>query len=739
MPAVSETRIAVRFIDQATAELTKTKRKYDDFSESMEKSAQKSINLWHRAGILTAGLGGLMKTIADTDEETKKMTDTFTSGVIAAGSFMTAVGELRSNFQDLLPDVKNATKALKDFIKTSSRKELALVGLAGTAVAATGYAIYKGAEEKYNAVNNGQTIQILDEYGNEMNYTHNIKNTRVMPYEDADSYQILQKGLNGKAYDYNAKTATEKIKKSLSSVKMPKTYTINVPIGELVRDKALLHPEGEKWMGNVTADASKQCDSYLASLYEAVGAGFDRAIVNDTDFKAKGAYHEAGKGYLPEVGDMVDFFNHVGVYMGNGKIQSRQSQGGVRTISLAEAEKYFGQIQGYGSLREATGGKMATITLDEQGKKLRDMTTETAANYGRMQRILADLNSEITSMTGNASEYDKFMSGATAKLTSYQKDIALAQNSGLDISPLQAKMEEFYNAASKKAVEIKQDETLKRIQLEEQAITRLSDLSFVPAEQQRTQYAQKLEEHRQYLESIIAQTTENNTRRAELETQLAETMRQIHENAAYNMREGWKLGLQEIANQQVNFKDVTVSLFGSLQDGLVNLVSSTGSAKDKFKTFCQDITNTILKAMTQIIIKGLMTRAVLSIFGGGGQVFDMGGTSDRAIGPAIGVSGFAKGGNFAAGEIAMVGEQGPELVKFGSAGRVFNNQQTKSMMGNNIENVKVEVINHTGQDVKAETADVRFDGKNYIISTVIEAASNNTMGMRSMLKGIAST
>lgn len=128
MPAVSETRIAVRFIDQATAELTKTKRKYDDFSESMEKSAQKSINLWHRAGILTAGLGGLMKTIADTDEETKKMTDTFTSGVIAAGSFMTAIGELRSNFQDLLPDIKSATKAvnahgnIKDNFKPEERQ-----------------------------------------------------------------------------------------------------------------------------------------------------------------------------------------------------------------------------------------------------------------------------------------------------------------------------------------------------------------------------------------------------------------------------------------------------------------------------------------------------------------------------------------------------------------------------------------------------------------------------------------
>lgn len=752
MPAVAETRIAVKFIDQVTAGLKKTQQKYEELGESVEKTSERQMNLWHRAGLLTMGLGSLEKTIASTDEETKKMTDSFTTAVIAAGSFMTAIGELRTDFQDLLPDIKSATKAIKDFYKASSRKDLALLGLAGGAIAATGYGIYKGAEEKYNAVNNGQTISILDEYGNEMKYTHNIKNTRVMPNDDADSYQILQKGLDGKPYNYNAKTAMQKVKKALTSVKTPKTYTLSVPIGELVRDKALLHPEGEQWLGNVTADASKQCDSYLASLYEAVGAGFDRAIVNDTDFKAKGAYHVAGRGYAPEVGDMVDFLSHVGVYMGNGKIQSRQSQGGVRTITLAEAERYFGKIQGYGSLREATGGKMATITLDEQGKKLRDITTETAANYGRLQRIFADLNSEITNMNGNASEYDKFMDSVTAKLASYQKDIALAQNSGLDISPLQAKMEEFYNAARKKAVEIKQDEVLKRMQLEEQAVTRLNDLSFVSAEQQRTQYATMLEDRRQYLESIIAQTTENNTRRIELETQLAETMRQIHEVAAYDMRQGWILGLQEIANQQTNFKDVTTGIFDSLGNGLTTLIATTGSAKDKFKTFCQDVTNTILKAMTQIIVKGLIAKAVMSIFGLGGGGLSFGNISSFGVfsgnsfsggslftGGGIGVTAFANGGRFSAGQTALVGENGPELVKFGNSGRVFNNRQTNSMMSGGIENVKVEVVNHTGQDVKAETADVRFDGRTFVISTVIEAASNNTMGMRSMLKGIAAT
>lgn len=747
MPAVSETRIAVRFIDKATAELTKAKNKYEDFSDSVEKSAQKSINLWHRAGILTAGLGSLMKTIANTDEETKKMTDTFTTGVIAAGSFMTAIGELRSNFQDLLPDITSTTKALKEFIKTSSKKELALLGLAGASVATAGYAIYAGAKEKYDAYQNGQALEVLDEYGNTISYTHDLTKTSRISGDDADHYQILQKDANGKAYDYNIKTTAEKATKSLKNI-MPKSYTISVPIGELVRDKALLHPEGEKWIGNVTADASKQCDSYLASLYEAVGAGFERAIVNDTDFKAKGAYHEAGKGYTPEVGDMVDFLSHVGVYMGNGMIQSRQSQGGVKTISLAEAEKFFGQIQGFGSLREATGGKMATITLDEQGKKIREMTAETAANYGRLQRIFADLNSEITNMNGNASEYDKFMDSVTAKLASYQKDMALAQNSGLDISPIQAKMEEYFNAASNKGIEIKQDEVLKRMHLEEQAITRMGDLGYISIENQRSQYAEKLEEHRQYLETIISQTTENNNRRIELENQLADTMRQINENSVYNFKTGWQQALTELANQQINFKDHFISSFDSIENSLVTLVSSTGSAKDKFKQFCQDVTNTILKSMTQIIIRGLITKAIMGAIGlGGGGGISVGSVSNSwassfnggSLFTPGGIGTFASGGDFKAGQTALVGEQGPELVRFGSAGRVYNNSETKSMLGGSLENVKVEVINQSGQEVKADNANVKFDGKTLIISTVIEAVNNNYMGMRSMLKGVATT
>lgn len=473
---VIETRIKLIMVDKISKTLQESTQKMDEFNKKTEESGEtirkinqradesgeRSRRLLSRAGALTMGLGGLLKMVTQNDKELKQYTDTFTDGVTAVGGFMWAVSELRGELKDLIPDLKAAGKEIKTFFKTRSKADLGLIGLAAGSVAAVAYAVYTGAKEKYDAYENGQPLEILDEYGNTITYTHDLTKTRRVSGDDADHWEILQKDLNGKAYDY--RTAADKLAEAAKKIKtpkinvpkisIPKTYDITVPIGELVRDTAAQHPEGEKWMGTVTADATKQCDSYLAMLYESVGAGFQRAIVNDADFKEKGAYHIAGQGYKPEVGDMVDFLKHVGVYMGNGMIQSRQSQGGVRTVTMAEAEKMFGSIQGYGSIREATGGKMATITLDENGKKLRDLAEETANSYTKIQRIFAELNSDIADLTGGASEFDRFIAAAAGKLAGYQEDIAAAQNRGLDVSALKSKIQEFWEACNIKAKEI---------------------------------------------------------------------------------------------------------------------------------------------------------------------------------------------------------------------------------------------------------------------------------------------
>ena len=154
--------------------------------------------------------------------------------------------------------------------------------------------------------------------------------------------------------------------------------------------------------------------------------------------------------------------------------------------------------------------------------------------------------------------------------------------------------------------------------------------------------------------------------------------------------------------------------------------------------------------MTQIIIRGLITKAIMGAIGfstsiGAGDLSGMSSLARSFTGGSLagsgGISvGLAGGGTVEAGGTYVVGENGPELLSMGSQrGRIYNDRQTKSMLGGSIENVKVEVINKSGQEVKSDNASVRFDGKTMIISTVIEAVSTNYMGMRTMLKGVATT
>ena len=140
--------------------------------------------------------------------------------------------------------------------------------------------------------------------------------------------------------------------------------------------------------------------------------------------------------------------------------------------------------------------------------------------------------------------------------------------------------------------------------------------------------------------------------------------------------------------------------------------------------------------------------AAIGLFsGGGGGTVSVGVTSSSwassfsggSLYTPGGIGTYASGGNFSAGETAIVGEQGPELVRFGSAGRVYSNNETKSMLGSNPQNIKIELINESGTELKSENAQVKFDLDTMIISTVIKGVNNNTMNMRTMLKGLATT
>lgn len=361
----------------------------------------------------------------------------------------------------------------------------------------------------------------------------------------------------------------------------------------------------------------------------------------------------------------------------------------------------------------------------------------------KMLKIYEDLNKEIANMSGKTTAYEKTMATARDKLAGYEKDIVKAQQLGVDVGEVRNKQIEYQLAMERKATEAQQDEYLKYMKLEEEQAQRMNIMGLGTMEQQRAAYTERLEAHRDYLNELLAQEIENKERRYALEAELANVTKQLRDNSIYEFKTGWAEALDELANRQINFKDAFVSAFDSIEGSLVNLVSGTESAKDKFKKFCEEITNTILKSMTQIIIKGLITNAILSVIGLGNRGADIHSWDNSKlldIPAVIKPPGKASGGSVNAGGTYLVGERGPELLSMGSSnGRIYNHGETKSMLGGGIDNVKVEVINKSGQEVKADNANVKFDGRTMIISTVIEAVNTNYMGMRSMLKGVVTT
>lgn len=145
-------------------------------------------------------------------------------------------------------------------------------------------------------------------------------------------------------------------------------------------------------------------------------------------------------------------------------------------------------------------------------------------------------------------------------------------------------------------------------------------------------------------------------------------------------------------------------LSDTLVNPLADFVSGTKSAKDAFRSFVDDLTRQLTRIATQNIanmIFGGNTSGGPDIFGflakmlGG---FLGGGAAGGGGVPGVGFSGggfgehFAMGTPFAPGGLALVGEQGPELVNLPRGSRVTPNNQTRKMLGNQIMHFNVNVM-----------------------------------------------
>lgn len=580
----------------------------------------------------------------------------------------------------------------------------------------------------------------------------------------------------------------------------PTNYDVEYPIGRLAADIAAGHPQGEQWMGNIK-DPTIQCDSYTANVYaeagiDSIGGQSTEGIINDAAFRAAGAYHSAGGGYEPEAGDLVDFAGHVGIYMGDGMVNSRQSSGGVQTISMDEAESYFGAVQGYGSLAEATGGRTVTERRSgtredaeaarqaqeaarklEQGKKDAVSLFQAMANgisgmedtsymqdVQKIQQDVQDKRQQINKIKESGvsqktvdvlnKQLDEYAE-AMARQTAEKQRAALAQVAdeakGMNAEVLhdyEALAQAEYSTTVRKLAEERKEKEKEVMRDKDDwqskaAVSEWYYAKLAKAEEKRRQDVKKAhEEYIEYLQSEgkVAELVAH-LKSVEGKTATEGTLdMEGQEKLARTYVKIWKAAHGSMAGY---IADVGESVYSALSDSMTEFIRGAKSAKDVLK----DFGNSVLSMIAKIAAQRLAARwvdGILGAFGmGGGAMASPMGGAFSSIGYKSPMADFHLAGGaprlkmFAKGGIVTA----PTLAMIGEGGEheavIPLNERNLSAMGGGKRDGGGVIVNITNKtDSKVGVENKRFDASlnKMVLDIVVDGASRNIGGFGTNLK-----
>lgn len=582
----------------------------------------------------------------------------------------------------------------------------------------------------------------------------------------------------------------------------PTKYDVEYPIGRLAADIAAGHPQGEQWMGNITNNPAIQCDSYTANVYaeagiDSIGGQSTEGIINDDAFRAAGAYHAAGGGYEPEAGDLVDFAGHVGIYMGDGMVNSRQSSGGVQTISMDEAESYFGAVQGYGSLAEATGGRTVTERRSgtreeaeaarqaqeaarklEQGRKDALNLAETMAkgisgfedtaymqNVEQVKQDVQQKRQQINKIRASGvsqetvdnlnKQLDEYAE-ALGRQASEKQRAALAQVAD-EAKSMNAEVLHDYEALAqaeysttvrKLADERKEKEKeVMRDKDDWQSKAAVSEWYYAKlskAEEKRRQDLKKA--HEQYIEYL---QTEGKV--AELVAHLGSAEGKTETEGTLNME-----GQEKLASTYVKIwkaahgsmagyiADTAESIYGTLSDSMADFIRGTKSAQEVLKDFGNSVLSMIAKIAAQRLAASWVDN-ILGAFSGGRSVGAgvMSFSSMSSIGYKSPMSDFHLAGGAPKLKMAKGGiVTAPTVAMIGEAGEheavIPLNERNLSAIGGGGQGkaptVVVNITNKTDGKVKMENKSFDASLNRMVLDIVADGANRNVGGFGTNLK-----
>lgn len=511
------------------------------------------------------------------------------------------------------------------------------------------------------------------------------------------------------------------------------------------------------------------------SVLQAFGKDVPRYVPSIMDAaRAAGAWHDEGDGYVPKAGDGVVVLgdNHIVISDGNGGYTGANSSTGV--VSKPSVSSDFGAITGYVDTSLLAGGA-SSATTDSAGS---------AANA----KMLAESNLTAQVRAKNEELYQKRLAEAqrnqTIRVRKMNEDIKKLdlERTGDRLQLLKAEAEaqkaqiddnvrEYTKAVGDKELAEKkaQAERLKVASDTEQKIrelaytqtsenidhlTNMVALGRLSRSDADALLAEELKIYIDYARSEVNEAQLTATQRLQIEKNLLESQQKLWELAGRSLKTSLQEAARQYKQETTNYADLAKSTFDSTMssinsawtNNLEAMATGTKSFSKGIKDIFKDMTNAIIKMMIQLTFQQYVMPKLQGLFGGAvsgiGSLGAAKGTSSFAGGSSF--SSAFTGNRFAAGGktnpgLMLVGENGPELLQSSGSHRIYTASETRRLVGGGAasNNVVVNIVNQSGQELESKQQNSRFDGENYIIDVMVRAANTNKGGVRDAIRAAA--
>ena len=511
------------------------------------------------------------------------------------------------------------------------------------------------------------------------------------------------------------------------------------------------------------------------SVLQAFGKDVPRYVPSIMDAaRAAGAWHDEGDGYVPKAGDGVVVLgdNHIVISDGAGGYTGANSSTGV--IAKPSVTGDFGAITGYVDT-SLLAGATSSATTDTAGsaanaKKLAEsnLTAQVRAkNEELYQKRLAEAQRNQTirvrKMNEDIKKLDLERTGDRLQLLKAEAESQKAQ--------IDDNVREYTKAVGDKELAEKkaQAERLKLASDTEQKIrelaytqtsetvdhlTNMVALGRLSRSDADALLAEELKTYIDYARSEVNEAQLTATQRLQIEKNLLESQQKLWELAGRSLKTSLQEAARQYKQETTNYADLAKSTFDSTMssinsawtNNLEAMATGTKSFSKGIKDIFKDMTNAIIKMMIQLTFQQYIMPKLQGLFGGAvsgiGSLGAAKGTSSFAGGSSFG-SAFT-GNRFAAGGktnpgLMLVGENGPELLQSSGSHRIYTASETRRLMGGGAtsNNVVVNIVNQSGQELESKQQNSRFDGENYVIDVVVRAMESNKGGMRDAIKASA--